>query len=196
MNSTNNVLCIFLATEPTQEQRVRAPAPERSAGSLTNWLGATTAAPQGCAASIGKDILFLIDGTVNFQQSYDESQKDFRRIKKFIKTVVRDLSDERFNVGVMQYANKGAAKMEIDFMSVKDLKEFKVRVGTIIQDGGYKRYTGDALVKANNKVCIYDCIYDLRLNEMRKFGHKTVHVAKYSSFHSLNNVVLYLNYIP
>ena len=145
-------------TQPTQETRFRVPAPELPIGSLGNRLGATTSAPQGCAASIGKDILFVIDGTVNFQQSYDESQKDFRRIKKFIKTVVRDLSDERFNVGVMQYTNKRAAKMEIDFMSVKHHKEIRVRVGTIIQDGGDKRFTGDALVKANNKFYDLDAL--------------------------------------
>ena len=70
-----------------------------------------------------------------------------------MKAVIRDLHDDKFRVGVMQYTGKGTARMEIDFMSPQQLKEIKIRLGTIVQQRGYKRFTGDALVKANNKVC-------------------------------------------
>ena len=94
----------------------------------------------------------MVDGTVNFQQSYDESQKDFKRIRNFIKTVIRDLDDDRFRVGVMQYSDKDTATMEIDFMNPIEMAEIKIRLGTIVQQGGYERYTGNALVKANHQV--------------------------------------------
>lgn len=113
---------------------------------------ATTLSPIGCAATDGKDILFVFDGTVNFRQSYDESQKEFKKIRNFIKAVVRDLDDERFRVGVMQYSGKDTATMEIDFMSPTDLAEIKIRLATIVQQGGYERYIGEALVKANHQV--------------------------------------------
>ncbi len=96
----------------------------------------------------------MVDGTVNFQRSYDESRKDFKRIKGFIKTVVRNLDDDRFRVGVMQYTNKDTARMEIDFMNPKDYREIRIRLGTIVQQRGYKRFTGNALVRANNQVGI------------------------------------------
>jgi hypothetical protein len=95
----------------------------------------------------------VIDGTRRVYDTRDEYERDFRKIRKFIKTTVHHLNDERFNVGVMQYTDKGTAKMEIDFMSAKEYKKFKSSLGKIIQQGGDKRFTGDALVKANNKVC-------------------------------------------
>lgn len=116
----------------------------------------TTPAPLlGCAGSVGKDILFLVDGTANFRQSYDEAAKDFKRVKGFIKTAIRDLRDDRFRVGVMQYSGSNTATMEIDFMSPLEMKEIKIRLGTIVQQRGYDRYTAEALARANNKVGIY-----------------------------------------
>ena len=124
--------------------RLRAPAP-----GLSNWVTTTTATevsttsePLGCSASEGKDVLFVVDGTVNFQQSYDLSQKYFKKVKGFIKSVIRDIDDDRFRVGVMQYTDRGTAKMEIDFMNPKKYKEIKIRLGTIVQQRGYKRFTG------------------------------------------------------
>ncbi|CAB3978244.1 Hypothetical predicted protein [Paramuricea clavata] len=142
-----------ISNNPTT--RFRAPAP----AIITNWLGATTQpqepsttlAPVGCSGSVGKDILFVVDGTVNFQQSYDQSRKDFKRIRGFMRATIRDLDNDKFRVGVMQYTGKGTARMEIDFMSSRQLKEIKIRLGTIVQQRGYKRFTGDALVKANSK---------------------------------------------
>ncbi|XP_028404925.1 matrilin-2-like [Dendronephthya gigantea] len=58
----------------------------------------------------------------------------------------------------MQYTEKGSAKMEIDFMNPKEYREIKVRLGTIVQQRGYKRFTGDALVAANHKFYELDAV--------------------------------------
>ena len=92
----------------------------------------------------------MVDGTVNSEQAYDLAQEDFNKIERFIKSVISDLNNDQFRVGVMQYSGMDTATIEIDFMS--PLQYNKI---TIKQQRGYKRYTGDALVEANNKVGIY-----------------------------------------
>jgi hypothetical protein len=92
----------------------------------------------------------VVDGTVNSEQAYDLAQEDFNKIERFIKSVISDLNNDQFRVGVMQYSGMDTATIEIDFMS--PLQYNKI---TIKQQRGYKRYTGDALVEANNKVGIY-----------------------------------------
>ena len=93
-----------------------------------------------------------MDGTVNERMHHKGSQKEFKKVKRFIKSFVRGLNDARFRVGVMQYSHVNTAKMNIDFMSPLNKREFKLRLATMIQQGGYERYTGDALVHANKKV--------------------------------------------
>ena len=95
----------------------------------------------------------MVDGTKSFQKSYYETEKDFKKIRRFIKSFVRDLDDDRFRVGMMQYTDKGTAKKEIDFLNPKnDFAEIKIRLSTIVQQRGYKRFTGDALAQANKQV--------------------------------------------
>jgi hypothetical protein len=91
----------------------------------------------------------VVDGTVNSQQAYDLAREDFNKIKEFILSIIRDLNHDQFRVGVMLYTGKDSAKMEIDFMSPLKFNEI-----TITQERRYKRYTGDALKEANNKVDI------------------------------------------
>ena len=87
---------------------------------------------------------------MNSQQSYDLAQEDFENIKGFITSVIRGLNDT-FRVGVMQYTDKDTARMEIDFMTPLEFSD-TVKDITITQQRGYKRYTGDALAEANNRV--------------------------------------------
>ena len=162
-----------MKTPPRQSPPVRALAPTVEVQVVPTVQVATTLSPIGCAATDGKDILFVFDGTVNFRQSYDESQKDFKKIRNFIKAVVRDLDDERFRVGVMQYSGKDTATMEIDFMRPTDLAEIKIRLGTIVQQGGYERYIGEALVKANHQVLCSSLILGDPLH-----GSTTLHNAR------------------
>ncbi|CAB4025036.1 von Willebrand factor, partial [Paramuricea clavata] len=107
--------------------------------------------PTNCS---GKDVLFVVDGTVNSRQSYDLAQEDFENIKGFIKSVIRGLNDT-FRVGVMQYTDKDTARMEIDFMSPLEFSD-TVKDITITQQRGYKRYTGDALAEAANRFYEHD----------------------------------------
>lgn len=170
MHKLTRLSILFVATQPTQVSqfqpntnkpttRLRAPAPSHHLGFLSKWVGSTstpapstTLAPIGCAGSVGKDILFLVDGTVNPQQTYDMVDKAFKKIKRFIRGVIRDLNDASFRVGVMQFADKGMAHMEIDFMNPMERKEIKLRLNMIIQQRGHERYTGDALVEVNKEV--------------------------------------------
>jgi hypothetical protein len=104
-----------------------------------------TTPPSPCSGSV-----FVVDGTVNSRQAYDLAQEDFNTIKEFILSIIRDINHDQFRVGVMQYTGKDSVKMEIDFMSPVKFKEI-----TMMQQRGNKRYTGDALAEANNKVDIY-----------------------------------------
>ena len=69
-----------------------------------------------------------------------------------MKAVIRGLDNDKFRIGVMQYSDRNTAKMDIDFTSFQHLNESMIQLDTIGQHGGYKRFTGDALVEASNKV--------------------------------------------
>lgn len=109
----------------------------------------STQDPHVCGRSDAKDILFIIDGTVNYRRYWVTSGREFKQLKHFLKEVISELKGDKFNIGVMQYGRRNEPEMEIDFWEGDDLA---YQIDKIKQMGGEKRYTGATLAVASNKV--------------------------------------------
>lgn len=118
-----------------------------------------------------KDILFVVDGTSNHQETAHRTKKHFSKILKFVKRIVSKLSD-KFTVGVLQYSEKGKVKMDVEFSFGASIGKLNSLINNIKQQKGRERYTGEALVKANNK------FYELNALRNQQYPKVIVHITR------------------
>lgn len=108
--------------------------------------------PSVCSKSDAKDILFVIDGTVNYRQYLKIRRKEWNQIKDFVKGIVSEVNDDNNRIGIMQYGGRMKPRMEVDFWERTDTTNLITQIDDIKQIGGRERKTGEALVPAGNKV--------------------------------------------
>ena len=157
--------------EPTQEPSTagsqttaRVTTEERKTTTVTTVLPSSTTpattpvathrpGPSVCSKSDAKDVLFIIDGTVNYGQYLKIRKKEWNQIKDFIKEIVSELNhDDNNRIGIMQYGGKRGPRMEVDFWERTDTSNLITKIHNIRQIGGRERKTGESLVIAGNKV--------------------------------------------
>ena len=108
--------------------------------------------PSVCSKSDAKDILFVIDGTVNYRQYLKIRRKEWNQIKDFVKGIVSEVNDDNNRIGIMQYGGRMKPRMEVDFWERTDTTNLITQIDDIKQISGRERKTGEALVTAGNKV--------------------------------------------
>jgi hypothetical protein len=108
--------------------------------------------PSVCSHSGAKDILFIIDGTVNYRQYWVTRKKEWKQTKHFIKEVVSELNGDNFRVGVMQYGGRREPRMEVDLWEGTSTADLMYQIDNIRPIGGVERITGKSLAIASNKV--------------------------------------------
>lgn len=108
--------------------------------------------PSVCSKGDAKDVLFIIDGTINYSQYLKIRRKEWNQIKDFVKEIVSELNDDNNRIGIMQYGGRRGPRMEVDFQERADTSDLITKIHNIRQIGGMERKTGESLVIAGNKV--------------------------------------------
>ena len=123
----------------------KSPASTQPATSLSTF----TSEPNICSRSSPKDILFILDGTRNYQKYWWETRKEWEKVKAFVKDLALDLNNGKNRIAVMQYGGLISPRMAIEFSAQYDIVN---RIGRISLLGGRQRMTHKALALASNKV--------------------------------------------
>ena len=109
--------------------------------------------PSVCSKADSKDVLFIIDGTANYQQYWVIKKNEWNQVKQFVKELALELkSADNFRIGVMQYGGRRKPEMKVDLWERTDTTDLMYRIDNMRQFGRTKRMTGEALAMATNKV--------------------------------------------
>ena len=103
--------------------------------------------PEVCTSKKSKDILYMVDSTVNVTKPV------LQRMKNFISYSMARFSqlDRSFMMGVMQFSDKNSAKV-IRRVSTYSNRSNLRNLEKMQPQKGFKRLTGDALVEASKTV--------------------------------------------
>ncbi|CAB4020613.1 Hypothetical predicted protein [Paramuricea clavata] len=148
---------------PTNTRRTTTEMPSSTTPTMTVVTTLITQkprpSPSTCSQNNAKDILFIIDGTVNYRHHWVTRKKEWKQIKHFVKEVVSELNGDNSRVGVMQYGGRRKPKMEVDLSARTSTADLIYRIGNIRQIGGVKRMTGKSLAIARNKFYKLNSLY-------------------------------------
>ena len=113
----------------------------------------TTAIPDTvCSSSKPKDVLFMVDGSINYQEHWMGRTKQFSEIKSFLKQVISELYEHKFKVGVMKLGGKHGLTLEINFLDGINIPISWLDY--MSQRGDSDRRIGEALGTASSKVLV------------------------------------------
>ena len=104
--------------------------------------------PEVCTSKKSKDILFMVDSTVNVTESVLQRMKDFINysMARF------NQLDESFMMGIMQFSDESSAEVVRKMSKYTNREDLEEVLKKMESQKGLKRLTGDALVEASKTV--------------------------------------------
>ena len=133
-------------TKKTPMQAKRAPTPAPTPAPTR-----PPTPPRPTCGDNPKDVIFVVDSTMDFRDTARAANQHFTKVKKFLKKTVSKISN-KFTIAVIQYSGDGMTNVEVDFSDGTSTRKLRSLIRGIKHQRERQRYTAAALVKANSKV--------------------------------------------